>query len=152
VAHYITVGFNDTMRHLQKLTQPAPVASATGSSNEADLEMDMATTFVCTSTLPRLLISIIPPYLAAAFVRQPSRTQIRFVSLHAEAESLLANTLSQSRVGCVGLLEDAPGAKELVDLTRNIASSVDVSSLGKYTQVEYKSVCIKTTTSLSKSW
>ena len=109
--------------------------------------MDMAAIFVCTLTLPALLTSVIPPYMAAASTRQPSRTQIRLVSLPAQAERLLANTLFQSRVGFVGLLQDAPGAKELIRLTRDRASLVDVPWSTKDTQVEYKSVCIKTTTS-----
>jgi len=147
VAHYVTVGFNSTIRYLQKLVQPAPVASAAGSPEEANPIVDMAAIFVCTLTLPALLTSVIPPYMAAASARQPSRTQIRLVSLPVQAERLLANTLFQSRVGFVGLLQDAPGAKELIRLTRDRASLVDVPWSTKDTQVEYKSVCIKTTTS-----
>jgi hypothetical protein len=152
VAHYITVGFNSTVRHLQCLaSQPTPVTSAAGAKEELDLTKEMAAVFVCKSALPILLTSTIPAFVAAASARQPSRYQIRLVALPDEAERRLANTLFQPRVGFVGLLHDAPGAKELVGLTMDKASPVDVPWLRKDAQVEYKSVSIKTITSASNS-
>jgi RNase P subunit Pop3 len=152
VAHYIIIGFNSTMCHLQKLAvHPALAPSAAGASEELNLAKEMAAVFVCTSTLPALLTSVIPIHVAAASARQPSRTQIRLVSLPAEAGMRLASTLFQPRIDLVGLLQDAPGAKGLVVLTKDRVSPVDVPWLERDTQVVYKSVCIKTTTSPSKS-
>ena len=150
VAQYITVGFNSTIRSLQDVARPTSKPTpAVSQEGQSDRTSGMAAVFVCTSTLPEMLMISIPTTVAAASARHSSCLPIRLVSLPKEAEKRLAEALFQPRVGFVGLLQDTPGGRALIEMTINKISPVDVPWLRSDVRVEYKPVSIKTSTSLS---
>ncbi len=144
--HHITVGFNSTIECLQSLARRASfVTPVSGAEENANPTKKVAAVFVCTSTLPALLTSSMPTLVAAASVRHPSDLPIRLVSLPLGAEKRLAEALSQPRVGFVGLHQDAPGGKTLIDMAMDKTSPVHVPWLKSDVQVEHMPVNIKTT-------
>lgn len=148
VAQYITVGFNSTIRSLQDVAQPT--SKPTSQEGQSDQTKNMAAVFVCTSTLPEMLTISIPTTVAAASARHSSCPPIRLVSLPKEAEKRLAEALFQPRVGLVGLRQDTPGGRALIEMTMNKISPVDMPWLRPDVRVKYQPVSIKTNTSLSE--
>lgn len=151
VAQYITVGFNSTVRSLQDVARPTSKPTpAVSQEGQSDQTKNMAAVFVCTSTLPEMLTISIPTTVAAASARHSSFPPIRLVSLPEEAEKRLAEALFQPRVGLVGLRQDTPGGRALIEMTMNKISPVDMPWLRPDVVVKYKPVSIKTSTSLSE--
>ena len=154
LVHHITVGFNSTIKHLQDLVRLAPTASPASGAEDREENMDpkrnlrkLAVVFVSKYTLPALLTSSIPTLVAAASARHFSHPPIRLVILPREAEKRLAEVLFQPRVGFIGLLQDAPGGKALIDMAMR-TSPVDVPWLKSYAELGYRPVRIKTSLSI----
>lgn len=149
--HHITLGFNSTIKYLQDLARLASAANPASGAEHREENMDprekLAVVFVSKYTLPALLTSSIPTLVAAASARHLSRPPIRLVVLPREAEKRLAEALFQPRVGFIGLLQDAPGGKALIDMAMR-TSPVDVPWLQAYAELEYRPVRIKTTLSI----
>lgn len=148
--HHVTVGFNSTIQRLQLLAShsTSPITSTAAGEENSVLVKKMAAVFVSSATLPALLVSSMPALVAAASTSRSSEQPIRLVFLPSAAEKRLAEALFQPRVGFVGLPEDAPGAKALIDLIRQKITPVDASWLRTKVQGEYLPVNIKTTSSV----
>jgi ribonuclease P/MRP protein subunit POP3 len=152
LAHYITIGFNSTIRCLQDLARTySHTSPASGAEANATPGKTVAAVFVCTSSSPAVLTSSFPTLVAAASARHPSDAPIRLVALPREAEKRLAEALFQPRVGFVGLLQDAPGGKALIDMAVDKVSPVEVSWLKADSKVEYMPVSIMTTSTFPNS-
>jgi ribonuclease P/MRP protein subunit POP3 len=152
VAHYITVGFNSTVRCLQDLARSQWHTSRASVADEnAIARKTVAAVFVCPLSSPALLTSSFPSLVAAASARHPSDAPIRLVALPREAEVRLAEALFQPRVGFVGLLQDTPGGKALIDMVVEKVSPVEVSWLNADSKVEYMPVSIMTTPTFPNS-
>lgn len=151
LVHYVTIGFNSTIQSLQRLASTnSNVLQMSCKEEELNPPKKVAAVFVCTSTLPALLTSSIPTLVAAASARHPSHPPIRLISLPREAEKRLAGALFQPRVGFVGLLQDAPGGKALIDMVMDKTTAVDVPWARADAQAKYRPVSIMTTSPLAE--
>ena len=74
--------------------------------------------FVARSGHPSVMHSHLPQMVAVASKAHPERAPVRLVGLSKACEERLSQSLGIPRVSCIGLREDAPNSKPLVDITR----------------------------------
>ncbi|MCJ1270671.1 RNase P and RNase MRP subunit [Lobaria immixta] len=114
VLEFMTVGFNTTTRHLEDLAQ-----KCTG-------KKPLVAIFVPHAEQPKILHSHLPVLIKAASLGSPSLPPIRLVPLASGAEARLIKALGIPRVGLIGLMDNAPAASQLIQLTRTHVPVVEI--------------------------
>ncbi|KAF4313776.1 rna-processing protein [Botryosphaeria dothidea] len=157
LSRHITVGINSTTRHLEELAQgDAPRLVKQPHADE--------------TKAPRSPISL--PHLPLIFTLQPpssitithlpllaqmasreltSFASARIIPLKPSSEHRLTAALGLPRVGVVGIMEDAPGARPLIDLVRQKVSATYVPWLREVSDGRYLPVNVLTEQAGSKT-
>ncbi|XXH05067.1 hypothetical protein Hte_011491 [Hypoxylon texense] len=99
--------------------------------------------FVARSGQPNALNSHLPQMAAVASNSHPSQTPIRLVGLSKSCGERLSESLGIPRVSCIGLREDAPNSKALVEFTRQHVPTIEVQWLDEVKQAEHLKTNIK---------
>jgi ribonuclease P/MRP protein subunit POP3 len=128
---HITIGLNSTSEYLDKmisshsLNETVLPPESTPSEPTAQLK-PLATIFLTTVAMIHLPYSHIPTLTSLASGMHPNAPPIRLVHVGASSETKLSETLGIPRVGMIGVLEGAPGAKPLIEYVRDTVEAIDV--------------------------
>lgn len=136
---YIDVGLTAVTRHLQDKAQ----------SVESNLEDKRATPsysaiFVARSAYPNALNGHLPQMVAVASESHPEQMPIRLVGLSKSYEDRLSESLGIPRVSCIGLREQAPNSKALIEFVRQHVPVIEVQWLEEARQAEHRETNINT--------
>ena len=153
---YLTIGFNVTTRYLEALARTSATQGDKGrdtalfrvgycESPDADSDKlrSLAAIFVPHSDQSSILYSHLPLLIKAASFAPFTSSAPRLIMLPRGAEEHLATTLSIPRVGLIGIIDGAPGAKALTDLARTKVPDVDVPWFDEGARGLYQPVNIK---------
>jgi ribonuclease P/MRP protein subunit POP3 len=163
IASHILVGLNSVTRHLE--TQAASTAPPTAPINGTSIdEQDNPTqTDQRESATPPRILSIvilthpqpslspshahIPTLLHLANLRRDPGTMpaetTRLVCLATSNDARLANTLHIPRVGAIGILEGAPGAKDLEEYVRKHVGSTECAWVDEALRSEWRGLNVQ---------
>ncbi|OTA66423.1 hypothetical protein K449DRAFT_390840 [Hypoxylon sp. EC38] len=133
---YVDVGLPAITRYLQesvesnlKDKQPIPSYSAI---------------FVARPAYPNALNGHLPQMVAVASKSHPEQMPIRLVGLSKSYEDRLSESLGIPRVSCIGLREQAPNSKALIQFVRQHVPVIEVQWLEEARQAEHRETNIKT--------
>jgi ribonuclease P/MRP protein subunit POP3 len=104
----------------------------------------LAAIFVCRSSQPLVLHAHLPQLVATASLRNPHLQPTRLVQLPQGSENRLSSSLGLPRASFVGILEDAPHSKPLLELVQDIVPVIEVAWLEEVRKAQYKPVKINT--------
>jgi ribonuclease P/MRP protein subunit POP3 len=164
ISSHLLIGLRSITRHLEtlsrsgssrKLQLQSGIASVgEGSENIAELLLrngavetilpHLAAVFVCRSSQPSVLHAHLLQLVATASLAHPLKAPTRLVQLPRGAENRLCSSLALPRASFIGILEDAPNSKVLIDLVRGLVSKVEVPWLAEAQSAQYKPVKINT--------
>ncbi|KAI2639700.1 hypothetical protein GGS26DRAFT_279859 [Hypomontagnella submonticulosa] len=144
---HIDVGLTAVTRHLQEMSSQARDSSIM--ETEDDLSHERASypysvIFVARSGQPNALNGHLPQMVAVASKSYPGRTPIRLVGLSKSCEDRLSESLHIPRVSCIGLREEAPNSKALVEFTRQHVPIIEIRWLEEAKQAEHRETNINT--------
>lgn len=126
VQTHITVGLNSTSRHLESLLPfKCPKGPNATASSGPGPNSSLVAIFLTNANSNYLPYSPLPTLTALASAARPSSPAIRLIQLRSNAEAKICEALGLPRAGIVGVFEDAPGARPLVERVREI-EAVDV--------------------------
>lgn len=154
LSSHILVGLSSISRHLENTCHRQSAKSyETDRAQRAVTAPNLAAVFVCRSSQPSALHAHLPQLIASASISSPLLPPIRLVQLPQGCENRLCSSIGLPRVSFVGLLEDAPHCKTLIDLVRERVPIIDMSWLkevqsAKYRPVKINTIC--TTTPMAK--
>ncbi|KAI9830075.1 MAG: hypothetical protein M1826_005068 [Phylliscum demangeonii] len=141
ISDHLTIGFNSTTRHLERLAHrsaprhasiprrpdPAPYHAPDPSPTTPAPPEPLAAIFVPRSSQPPLLHAHLPLLTYTASLASPGSPATRLVALPAGAEPKLGHALGLAHVSFVGLKEAAlPQAASLIACVRRCVPAVDV--------------------------
>lgn len=137
---YIDVGLSAVTRSLQE----AASKGQGGKSNSEDAlpsgkppPPPYSAIFVARSGQPNALNGHLPQMAAVASNSHPSQTPIRLIGLSKSCGDRLSESLGIPRVSCIGLREDAPNSKALVEFTRQHVPTIDIQWLDEAKRAEH---------------
>lgn len=171
LSSHLLIGLASITRHLEiltrnqrwKWTEDKSHTNLLRSSNEIDHDSlhnsemkvrHLAAIFVCRSSQPSVLHSHLPQLVTTTSLTQPYLQQTRLVQLPQGCESGLSSSLGLSCASFVGIFEDAPHSKLLVDFVRDVVPIIEVPWLKEAQKAQYMPVkvnAILTTAPLLKS-
>ncbi|KAI1771401.1 hypothetical protein F4818DRAFT_213054 [Hypoxylon cercidicola] len=93
--------------------------------------------FVARSGQPNALNSHLPQMVAVASKSHPTQTPIRLVGLSKSCGDRLSESLGIPRISCIGIREEAPGSKALVEFTRRHVPAVEIQWLDQARRAEH---------------
>ncbi|APA15059.1 hypothetical protein sscle_14g098290 [Sclerotinia sclerotiorum 1980 UF-70] len=93
--------------------------------------------FVARSDQPPILNSHLPQIIATASKAHPTKPSTRLVQLPKGSEIRIAAALGLSRVSFLGILDDSPNSKALVDLIRDCVEEIQIPWLDEARKTEY---------------
>ncbi len=147
--YHLTIGINSTTRHLERLSQqslpeayPAHLRPSNPLAPQSTLAPRLAAIFVPRDAQPSLLHAHLPLLTVTASLASPTLPHIRLVGLPKVAENRMAAALGLPRVGFVGLMEDAPNARSLIDFVREQVPAVEAAYLNEISAGVYLPVNI----------
>ena len=139
------MGYNSTHRALEDLVQRPKGGSQLRNSkslqnerrDEDETPQQLAAVFVDRASQPKIMHNHLPFLLAAASRALKDELIIHLVALPSGSEGKLSTALHIPRVGLVGVIRDAQGAKPLLDCVASKVPPIDLSWLqvpneGKY--------------------
>lgn len=145
---YIDVGITAITRHLQEMTSQAQNSSMMEIEDEPPSQGAThpfySVIFVARSGQPSALNGHLPQMVAVASKSYPGRIPIRLVGLSKSCEDRLSEALGIPRVSCIGLREDAPSSKALVEFTRQHVPIIEIQWLEEAKQAEHRETNINT--------
>jgi ribonuclease P/MRP protein subunit POP3 len=124
---------------------PAPESNSladTTKSNPPSLPSHFSAIFVPASSPPSIIHAHLPMLIFTASLAHPNVSPTRLVTLPKGSESRLCEVLSLPRVSFIGILEDAPHSKGLIDLVRECVPAIEIPWLTEVKRVEYLGVKI----------
>ncbi|RYP57644.1 hypothetical protein DL769_009365 [Monosporascus sp. CRB-8-3] len=138
---YVDVGLSTVTRRLQEATAARDCAEAP--SEERPTKEDSphcfySVIFVARSGQPNVLNSHLPQMVAAASKAHPQQVPIRLVGLSKACEEHLSESLGIPRVSCIGLHENAPNSKPLVEFAREHVPVIKMQWLDEAGQAEHR--------------
>jgi len=148
----LSIGFNSTERCLEAAAQRAtPMAISNQVSSDArqvDL-IPLVAVFVDRSDCSPMLYSHLPRLLATASMASPSEPTIRLVTLPKGSTARLSIALHIPRVSILGLGQDAPNTRPLVQFIREHVPPIETPSLKNIQEGWYLPVAIKSITRIA---
>lgn len=146
---YVDAGLSAVTRSLENAAAKGRslVITARSGNEAADEECDVlsySVIFIARSGQPSILNSHLPQMVAVASATHPSKPPIRLVGLSRACEDRLSECLGIPRVSCIGIREDAPNSKALVDFARQHVPTIEVPWLEEAQKAEYKETKINT--------
>lgn len=139
VLDFVTVGFNTTTHHLELLARTctsntSPDSTSVGPvvnhgvqiRSDCTIHKHLIAIFVPRAEQPKILHSHLPILIKTASLGSPDLPPIRLVHLASGAEAQLIKALGIPRVGIVGLMDHAPNASQLIQLTRTHVPAVEI--------------------------
>ncbi|KAI0840467.1 hypothetical protein F5Y06DRAFT_241102 [Hypoxylon sp. FL0890] len=138
---YVDVGLTAVTRHLQEIASKAKNVEANLEDKRLSQETSITSysvIFVARSGYPSALSSHLPQMVAVASKSHPEQTPIRLVGLSKACEDRLSESLGVPRVSCIGLREQAPSSKALVEFVRQHVPAVEVQWLKEARQAEHR--------------
>jgi ribonuclease P/MRP protein subunit POP3 len=100
--------------------------------------------FVARSGQPSILNSHLPQMVALASRTKPGEEPIRLVGLSKACQDRMSEALGIPRVSIIGLRENAPNSKALVDYTRHYVPAIEVAWLKEARAAEFMDTKIDT--------
>lgn len=94
--------------------------------SDSTIQKGLVAIFVPRAEQPKILHSHLPALIKIASLGSLDLPPIRLVPLASGAEARLIKALGIPRVGLVGLLDDAPSASQLIQLTRTHVPAVEI--------------------------
>ncbi|KAB8289855.1 hypothetical protein EYC80_010487 [Monilinia laxa] len=150
---YIITGLNSIHRTLERSIKKAPE-----NSQALDIPTPQtphfSTIFFSRSTTPPILTSHLPQLIATASKAHPSKPLTKIVPLPQGSETRIAAALHLPRVSFLGILDDAPNSKALLDVIRDCVGTIEIPWLDEVKRGEYLEArirVIQTTIGNSKS-
>ncbi|KAI0011824.1 hypothetical protein F4779DRAFT_159514 [Xylariaceae sp. FL0662B] len=146
--NYIDVGLPAITRCLQEIASTSNDPGSKGEGNTLSRKCSgsrfYSAIYVARSGYPNALNGHLPQMVAVASKADPTRVPIRLVGLSKACEERLSESLGIPRVSCIGLREDAPNSKALVDFTRQHVPAIEVSWLEEARLAEHRETNINT--------
>ena len=142
LGQYVDVGLATVSRSLQK--------ASTQGHDTTELCRRYSVIFVVRSGQPSGINSHLPQMVAAASALHPSQPPIRLVGFSKSCEQRLTAALGIPRVSCIGVTEDAPNSKALIDFVHKRVPAVDVAWLREAVDGDYKDTKIKTVETIDR--
>ncbi|CAD6444907.1 9c8925b4-2850-48a5-b9be-cb44fb5fa038 [Sclerotinia trifoliorum] len=93
--------------------------------------------FVTRSDQPPILNSHLPQIIATASKAHPTKPSTRLVQVPKGSETRIAAALGLPRVSFLGILDDAPNSKALIDLIRDCVEEIQIPWLDEAKKAEY---------------
>ncbi|KAI1074725.1 hypothetical protein F5B20DRAFT_562778 [Whalleya microplaca] len=145
---YIDVGLPAVTRCLQEMASmsgdPDSTMEDNPSSSKSSSTRCYSAIYVARSGQPNTLNGHLPQMVTVASKADPKRTPIRLVGLSKDCEERLSASLGIPRVSCIGIREDAPNSKALVDFTRKHVPVIEVPWLEEARRAEHRETNINT--------
>lgn len=147
ILRFVDVGFATVSRRLQETTaRKEPLAAGPSGTKTSEAQVierppcmrRYAVVFVARSGQPSTLNSHFPQMIGAASEASPSLPPIRLVGLSKSCEGRLSEAVGIPRVSCIGLADNAPNSRALVDFVRGRVPVVDVAWLKGLPNGDYK--------------
>jgi len=158
LAAFIIVGLNSVIRRLEDLSQKSKPTNVSTEgkdkegeaerqpSDEVDGSKELPQTqhfsVIWASHSPEKLKEHLPQLVATACLARPNLLATRVIQIPKAFDARLCQALGLPRVSCIGLLEDAPHSKPLVDLVRESVPAVEVPWLQEIQKSVYLPVKI----------
>lgn len=152
IAASLSIGFNSTERRLEAAAQrAAPIAiSNQGSSDARQTDLKpLVAVFIDRSGCSPILYSHLPRLLAAASMASPSEPTIQLVTLPKGSTARLSIALHIPRVSILGLEQDAPHTRPLVQFLREHVPPIETPWLRIIQEGWYLPVAIKSITRIA---
>lgn len=127
IGKHVTVGLNSTSRRLEAFAK---------TSQDLAYTTPLAAVFLTQSPLA-FQYTHLPVLVALATSSHPEISAPRLVPLDISAERRLSRALGIPRVGVIGVLQDAPGARPLIDYVREHVAVVEVPWVKETTEGKY---------------
>ncbi|KAH8673878.1 hypothetical protein BX600DRAFT_509107 [Xylariales sp. PMI_506] len=149
IAFSVDIGLSKVSRSLQKAAaKPGDDMSGSGLAStvceDKVKNRTYAAIFVARPGQPSILNSHLPQMIALASAANPEDVPIRLVGFSKACQDRLSEVLGIPRVSCIGLHDDAPGSKSLIDFTRKHVPLVEVQWLKDAVNPEYQETKINT--------
>lgn len=141
------------MIHSPDLEPAQPKKSTPSDNTNAPTEIHFSAIFAIRSTQPPILNAHLPQLVATASLARPELPPTRLVQLPRGSDDRISEALGLPRVSFVGLLEDAPNSRSLVDLIRDMVRPVEIPWIPEVKKSKYLPVkinIIETTAPISK--
>jgi ribonuclease P/MRP protein subunit POP3 len=127
IGSHITIGLNTTSRHLEAFIKPDQDLTNTA---------PLAAVFLTQSPLA-LQYTHLPVLTALAASSHREISAPRLIPLDKSAEQRLSRALGIRRVSVIGVLQDAPGARPLIDYVREHVGAVEVPWVTETTEGKF---------------
>ncbi|KAI9641473.1 RNase P and RNase MRP subunit [Ciborinia camelliae] len=153
ISSYVVTGLNSIHRILEesskkiletKETLGSPETETSPQTNEVlspnpqnPPQTHFSAIFVARSNQPSILNAHLPQIIATASKAHPANPSTRLVQLPKGSETRIAAALGLPRVSFLGILDDAPRSKALIDLIRNSVEEIDIPWLDEAKKAEY---------------
>ena len=152
IKKHITIGFSCTHRALEALT--AQLRPEREDAQEHVYDKDhaegdvkpIAAIFIDRSSQPPIMHNHLPVLVLTASTALQSETDIRLVTLPNGSSPRLSSALHIPHAGQIGVLQDAPDARPLLDLVREKVPAIDKSWLNVGTDASYLPLNVDTKT------
>ncbi|KAI1500598.1 hypothetical protein F5X99DRAFT_385942 [Biscogniauxia marginata] len=148
LSSYIDIGLAAITRNLhnaasggRKLSSPTEDNTAT---EKDQIIRSYSIIFVARSGQPSALNSHISQMVAVASKAHPSRTPIRLVGLSKACQERLSESVGIPRVSYIGLYEDAPNSRPLVDFVRQHVPVIETTWLEEASRAQHRETNINT--------
>ncbi|KAH6654482.1 hypothetical protein BKA67DRAFT_565260 [Truncatella angustata] len=150
LASFVDVGLSVVTRNLQD-----KAASAGGNGPEVRPEPNTSketkssppsysAIFVARSGQPNTINNHLPQMVAVASSKTPAEQTVRLVGFSKSCQDRLSEALGIPRVSVVGLREDAPASKALVEFIRQHVSTIEIAWLKEAREADFKETKIDT--------
>ncbi|OTA94560.1 hypothetical protein M434DRAFT_394624 [Hypoxylon sp. CO27-5] len=139
---YVDVGLPAVTRHLQETASKAQ--SVESNLKDKQPTPSYSAIFVARSAYPNALNGHLPQMVAVYSKSHPEQMPIRLVGLSKSYEDRLSEALGIPRVSCIGLREQAPNSKALIEFVRQHVPVIEVQWLEEARQAEHRETNIKT--------
>ncbi|TGO84801.1 hypothetical protein BPOR_0464g00060 [Botrytis porri] len=151
ISSYIITGLNSIHRMLEESskrgfetketlpTEPEtrPQSKELNSSPQSPPQTHFSAIFVARSNQHPILNSHLPQLLNTVSKAYPTKPPTRLVQLPKGSETRIAAALGIPRVSFLGILDDAPNSKALIDSIRNCVGEIEIPWLNEAKKAEF---------------
>ncbi|KAF7893703.1 uncharacterized protein EAF02_001241 [Botrytis sinoallii] len=151
ISSYIITGLNSIHRMLEESSkrgletkeslntgpETRPQSNDVDSSTQSSPHAHFSAIFVARSNQHPIFNSHLPQLLNTASKAYPAKPPTRLVQLPKGSETRIAIALGLPRVSFLGILDDAPNSKALVDLIRDCVGEIEIPWLNEAKKAEF---------------